>query len=222
MNSERYKFRDRFSQNLGENGGYMFKAGLIVFSALFFVSSFAGELCSNVGRATTTDQKSMSNAIALGFLNIKEENIYNAKTENYVSWKVNQEGCLADIIHYAKVSVLERRGNDVCETVLDLHTKDYFSGRVSFEREYKPRNVETNCFTPEGELANTISKCEAMPKCPMTRDGLQTRDIFNNCECSFLYDKLDFEDVVEFYEGFFNPEREFKKPEGLSSPFDVN
>lgn len=175
--------------------------------------------CENVGRATTTDQKSMSNAISLGYLGLDEENILRAGTSGYFSWKENQKGCLADVLHFTVVTVLEKKGEEVCETTLDLHTKDYFVDRTDFEREYKPRNVETTCFAPTGELKERMDKCEAMPACPKSRDGLLVRDIDNNCDCSFYYDRLKFDDVSDQYLEFFNPWKEFKKPEGFTSLF---
>jgi len=192
----------------------------IILTALCLVTfTSQANLCSNIGRAITTDQKSMSNAISLGYLGLSEENVLRAGTSEYVSWKENQKGCLADVVHFAKVTVLEKRGEEVCETSLDLHTKDYFVDRTEYEREYKPRNVESTCFAPTGELKEKINQCEAMAACPKSRDGLLVRDIDNNCECSFFYDRIQFEDVGEEYEGFFNPVMDFGKPVGVRSLF---
>ncbi|MCR9205262.1 MAG: hypothetical protein NXH75_11825 [Halobacteriovoraceae bacterium] len=195
------------------------KMMLVVFFSSSVYAQMTLNLCQNVGRATTTDQKSMSHAIAKGYLGLKDENILTAGTSEYVSWKLNQKGCLADIVHYALVTVVERKGEEVCETTLDLHTKDYFVDRTEFEREFKPRNVKKTCALPEGELAERINKCDSMGACPRSREGMLTRDILNGCACTFLYDRLDFEEVSDVYSEFFNPNISFDKPEGLNTPF---
>jgi hypothetical protein len=176
--------------------------------------------CSHVGRATTTDQKSMAHAIAFKYLGLKTSEVIRMETSQYVSWKTNQEMCLADVIHYARVRVEARDGvGRRCITELNLHTKDYFVGQVEYSREYKARDVETNCFEENVEQSAQRLACESMPKCPVKRDGVRVRDLYNNCECSYVLDLVDFEDVTELYEGFFSPQNEFNKPQNLQSPF---
>jgi|GEM_PF-3118536 len=193
---------------------------LSLFLTILSNSSFAELNCSQFGRATTSDQKSMSNAIALGFLSLDESKVLSAGTTDYTSWKGKQVSCLADVIHYAKVEILEKRNNQVCTTTLDLHTKDYFAGRQTFEREYKPRNVETICEAPSADIAQKMLLCEMKGPCPRTRDGIQNRDIFNDCECSYFEERISFVDTADIYADFFNPEVSFDKPEELSSPFE--
>ncbi len=177
--------------------------------------------CSFMGRATTTDQKSMAYDIAFKYLGLQGSQVIRMQTSDYVSWKSMQVQCLANIIHYARVSVESRDGQGRrCLTELDLHTKDYFVAQLEYNREYKARNVETTCFKEDAEQSQQRLQCDQMPKCPTKRDGLQVRDLYNNCECSYVLDLVDYEEVSEDYEDFYNPNRPFKKPEGLQSPFN--
>lgn len=195
------------------------KAALVL-TALFFNSNLFANDCSHVGRATTTDQKSMAHAIAFKYLGLKTKDVIRMETSQYVSWKTNQEMCLADVIHYARVTVEAKDGaGRRCVTSLNLHTKDYFVGQVEYSREYKARDVETDCFEESEAQANQRLKCEAMPACPIKRDGVRVRDLNKNCECSYVLDLVDYEDVTKIYEGFFSPKKEFNKPENLESPF---
>lgn len=188
--------------------------------ALLFTLNLQANDCSHVGRATTTDQKSMAHAIAFKYLGLKNSEVIRMEVSQYVSWKTNQEMCLADVIHYARIKVEAKDGaNRRCITELDLHTKDYFVGQIEYGREYKARNVETACFEESEVQANQRRACEEMSACPIKRDGVLIRDLYNNCECSYILDLVDYENVQDLYEGFFSPQNEFKKPENLQSPF---
>ncbi|MCF8060563.1 MAG: hypothetical protein K9K67_14775 [Bacteriovoracaceae bacterium] len=190
----------------------------IFFSALLS-PVFALE-CEHMARATTTDQKNMAFDIAFKFLQYSPEEIISMQTTEYVSWKSNQIGCLADVSHYAKVIVVKKDGpGKRCATELDLYAKDFFVAQINYIRDYKPRNTKTICYEEsESEMASR-NKCEQMTACPRQRDGLLYRDITANCECRPLYNMVKFDEVSERYEGFYNPKKEFSKPADIEDLF---
>ncbi len=190
----------------------------ILLSALFS-PTFATE-CENMGRATTTDQKNMAFDIAFKFLEYSQKEIISLETEDYVSWKVNQIGCMADIVHYAKIRVVKKNGpGKRCVTELDLYTKDFFVAQINYTRDYKPRNVVTDCYEENTEEQIARNKCEQMTACPRAEGGTLYRDISANCECRHTYDFVQYEDTLDLYDNFYSPKREFSKPPGVEDLF---
>ena len=195
---------------------------LAIFMAFSILSSVsAANDCDHMGRATTTDQKAMALDIANKFLSLSDDQILKMKVTNYESWKSIQVMCLADIVHFANIEVENRDGEGRrCVTTMDLHTKDYFVAQLEYNREYKPRNVQTNCFDESQTQRNMVSQCDSMSQCPRKRDGTLYRDIYDNCSCKYITEMVQYIDVQSLYEDFYNPEAKFSKPESINSPFN--
>lgn len=195
---------------------------LAIFMAFSFIATVQAENnCDNMGRATTTDQKNMALDIALKFLSLTQEDVLKMKVSNYASWKSIQVMCLADIVHFANVEVEKRDGEGRrCVTTLDLHTKDYFVAQLEYNREYKARNVQTNCFDEDENQQEQRNHCESMTQCPSRRDGKLHRDIYDNCKCKYITEMVQYTDVQADYEDFYNPSKPFSRPQGIQSPFN--
>jgi hypothetical protein len=195
---------------------------LAIFMAFSILSNVsASSDCDHMGRATTTDQKNMALDVALKFLGLEEKNILKMEVSNYASWKSIQVMCLADIVHFANVEIENRDGEGRrCVTTMDLHTKDFFVAQLEYNREYKARNVQTNCFDENQSQRESVNQCDSMSQCPRKRDGTLYRDIYDSCSCKYITEMIQFDDVQGLYEDFYNPEASFSKPEGLQSPFN--
>lgn len=185
----------------------------------FLIWSTFAQDCSSFGRAVITDQKNMASDVALGYLGLDQSQVTKLQVSNYASWKENQRGCLANVIHYAKVLVETKQGNERCTTTLDLHTKDDFTSSVQFEREYKARNAETVCSTETEAEANISALCQSTPSCPREGGVKLVKDYEDNCGCKYFEDIIAYEDTGDQYDNFFGILNLVKKPEGLYSPF---
>lgn len=194
---------------------------LAIFVAFSMIANVYATSCDHMGRATTTDQKAMAIDIALKFLELPEKDVLKMKVTEYSSWKAMQIQCLADIVHFAKVEI-ENRDKDGhrCITTVDLHTKDYFVAQLEYNREYKARNVKVECFREDEQQRQARVQCDAMSKCPSQRDAMLYRDIYDNCSCKYFTEMIQYDDVQELYEDFYNPSKPFSKPESIESPFN--
>jgi hypothetical protein len=172
--------------------------------------------CGQYSRAVVTDQKNMATDVALQYLQVDKEKVTRLEVKDYVSWKENQKGCLADVIHYAKIEIDTIEGEKRCSTTMDLHTKDDFTSSVQFEREYKVRNVQKEC---EEQTATQALQCQQTPRCPREGGSRLVKDYQDECKCKFFDQIVLFEDTGDLYDNFFSVLNLIKKPAELFSPF---
>ena len=55
---------------------------------------------------------------------------------------------------------------------------------------------------------------------PISNDGIYIQDYSNNCECILLDKVIEFEDVVNEYEDFYNPDVDYRKPHDIEDLFN--
>lgn len=192
---------------------------LIAFLILSVSLSSQAHICDDIVRAVTTDQKDMVMAVTLNpqALGLSPFAIYSMEMTNYVSWKENQVGCLADVLHRADIEVKSVKGPQLCTTKMTLHRKDEFvSGNGAAV--YKIRERQDNCTAPSPEERTNINKCAAVA-CPYVGENPTFPDFKGNCECKFFDEVIQLEEEWQKYEDFYNPEKSFAKPEGVESPF---
>lgn len=188
---------------------------------LFATTKAVANDCEFMGRATTTDQKKMVLDITYKFFELEVEDVLALSIDNYVSWKLNQLNCLADIGHYALVTIESINANEErCTTVLDVYAKDNFVLQFEYWRDYKPRNIQKNCVAETEEQAEMRKACEAKPTCFGPNGEVITKDIYDNCSCKFPEDIIKYEEVQDQYEDFYSKRKSFKKPDYINSPFD--
>lgn len=193
---------------------------ILIFSFILAASfQTQAHICDDVVRAVTTDQKSMVMALTLnpGALNLSPFDVYSMQITDYVSWKENQKGCLADVLHRATVEVQSINNLQICTTKLTLHRKDEFvSGDGAAV--YKIRDRQDSCVNPSLEQGAKIAQCQAVA-CPYVGESPTFADHRDNCTCKFFDELIQFEEEWPKYEDFYNPEKPFAKPEGVESPF---
>lgn len=212
--------------NLGVSMNLLFKQSIFVILSLFvFQASFSSDTnnCSHIGRATVTDQKGMAVATALRGLGIKQDSIIYLESSDYVSWKGEQKGCLANILHKTKIKVIYKTAiHSRCETTLDLHTKDHFlsADDEGSLREYKMRNLEESCYDENEEMIAQTNRCDSQEKCPLVDSVRLVKDYYDNCNCKSFLDTVRTEDTGDTYKDFFNPNKSYLKPESINSPFE--
>lgn len=190
--------------------------------ALFIAFAFQvnAQDCSNMGRAIVTDQKNMSFDMTFKYFQADYRKLISLGTSDYVSWKGEQVGCLANVGHFAVFKLVTKgEAGQRCESTVDVYALDHFVHTTTFEREYKPRNLEENCRPETPEEAAITAKCEALPQCPRVDNNIQIRDYNDDCACKFVPDMISFDDQVGAYEDFFNPKKEFPRPDSIDDLF---
>lgn len=195
---------------------------IFTISVVFCLSTPAQELvdCSDIIRAPIQDQINLLLDVTFSpqALNLVPDEIYSSKVQNYVSWKDKQiPNCLADVIHRAEIEIRTIRGNEICTKTLVVHRKDIFTEPL-FNSEYKIRDPKETCATPTLEEAKTLNACKAA-KCGIVDDLRTFPDHLDDCKCKFFQDTLVILDQTGMYDGFFDLNSSFPKPEGVGSPF---
>ena len=192
----------------------------LIFPLMVASLSLYSQDCSRVARATSADQKKMAMDVTFLYLGEDARDIIEINVDDYVSWKENQKGCLADVLHYAKINVVVKKAQGSrCTISLELHAKDYFVSSENFEREYKPRNVTRTCQDETLVQEEIRLKCDQQKACPFNNDIRLFRQYDENCSC-VLFDKLiKFVNVQDQYKDFFSPEVDFNRPEDIPDMF---
>ena len=177
--------------------------------------------CDQWARAVNTDQKTMVMDVVFSpealHLNIRQ--IYSVHINNYVSWRGEQRGCVANIFHRANLEVesLEAQGQ-LCTHRLTIHRFDQFLTLPS-ESEYKIRDYQKVCSSLTSAQLDVVGSC-MVRQCPTAGNVRTYPDYTDNCECKVFGDIIRFIDESAHYEDFFNPLIEFEKPEGVETPFN--
>jgi len=185
----------------------------------FLIWSTFAQDCSSFSRAVVTDQKNMASDVALQYLQVDQQKVTHLEVRDYSSWKQNQKGCLADVIHYAQIVLELKKENTRCLMIMDLHTKDDFTSGAQFEREYKVRNITQECGQESPQQAAQAMSCEQAPKCERGAGAQIVKDYNDNCRCKYFEELTQLDDTGDLYDDFFNVLNLFKKPVDIISPF---
>lgn len=203
----------------------MFKniSSLLLLFILFISNSYSyssEKNCASFSRAVVTDQKNLTYALAFDYLQINPALVISLGTDQYESWRGGLNQCVVDIYHFTEFELTYKSPipGERCTVTIDTYVLDHFS--TTNEREIKPRNVVRKCYQENAEQMATSKQCAAAPKCPISNDGIYIQDYSNNCECILLDKVIEFEDVVNEYEDFYNPDVDYRKPHDIEDLFD--
>ena len=176
--------------------------------------------CPSLSRAVVSDQKNISYDLAFGYLQINPAYLIELGTSKYVSWRGELNSCLVDINHYTKFDITYKSGLEGkrCRVSIDAYVLDHFS--TTGQREIKPRNVVQECYDENQQEREQSQKCAQAKACSVSKKGMYVQDYNNNCECVLIDELIDYENLVEEYENFYNSEFNFEKPSDILDIFN--